>query len=409
MPGLYFRDPQILERLHRGPLGGHIDAFAAFLTERRYKRSTGRGHLALVSKLSHWLERRHLAAGDLDLEMIDEFLKGQRRHVRRRSRTILGALVQQLRDAGVMPPTTAASETPVDQLESAFARHLTHERGLSPLTLAYYLPIAGRFLAEKFPATEIRLDAIGAEDVIGFVVRHARDLSPGRAKLMVTVLRAFLRFLRQRGDICVDLAACVPTVADWRLTSVPKSMEPGQVDCLLRHCDRQTSVGRRDYAILLLLARLGLRAREVVDLTLDDVNWAAGEISVHGKGARHHRLPLPRDVGAALVDYLRHGRPHGATRKLFVTTRAPRRGFSSSVAVSTIVRRALDRANLRPPRRGAHLLRHTLATHMLRQGATLAEIGKILRHRHPDTTSIYAKVDLSRLQQLALPWPGGGA
>ena len=165
----------------------------------------------------------------------------------------------------------------------------------------------------------------------------------------------------------------------------------------------------RDYAILLLLARLGLRGGEVVTLTLDDLHWEAGEITIRGKGGRHHRLPLPQDVGEALVTYLREGRPHCSTRRVFLRARAPRRGFSSSVAIADIVRRALERAGLHPPRKGAHLLRHTLATQMLRKGASLAEIGEVLRHQHPDTTAIYAKVDLQALRALAQPWPGGEA
>lgn len=226
---------------------------------------------------------------------------------------------------------------------------------------------------------------------------------------MVTVLRSFFRFLYQRGHITSDLASAVPSVANWRLSQIPKSLRPDQVERLLASCDRQTPIGRRDYAILLLLARLGLRAGEVVALTLEDLDWETGVFTVHGKGNRREQLPLPEDVGEALVDYLRHSRPPCSSRRVFIRQRAPRQGFSSSAAIDDVVRRALARAGLNPPFKGAHLLRHSLATRMLGSGASLAEIGDILRHCCPETTQIYAKVDLSALRALAPPWPGGAS
>ena len=226
---------------------------------------------------------------------------------------------------------------------------------------------------------------------------------------MLTALRAFFRFLRLRGETTVDLASSVLSVADWRRARVPQWIPAAQVKQILRHCDQQTVVGQRDYTIVLLLARLGLRAGEVVGMTLDDIDWDAGDLVVRGKGGRQERMPLPRDVGKALATYVRHGRPACASRRVFICAKAPRQGFTSSVAVCTIVRRALMRAGLHPPSQGAHLLRHSLATEMLRRGASLAEIGEILRHRHPDTTAIYAKVDFKALRAIAPPWPGAAA
>jgi integrase len=184
-------------------------------------------------------------------------------------------------------------------------------------------------------------------------------------------------------------------------------MKAEDVDYLLQSCDRCTPKGQRDYAILLLLARLGLRAGEVAALTLDDLDWEAGELLIRGKGARQDRLPLPIEVGEALVIYLRDSRPPSVTRQVFIRMRAPRRGFRGPHAISTIVRRALIRAGLNPTLKGAHLLRHSLATRLLQNGASLTEIGELLRHQHPETTQIYAKVDQMALTQLALPWPGG--
>jgi len=197
----------------------------------------------------------------------------------------------------------------------------------------------------------------------------------------------------------------VPRVADWRLATLPKSITSDQVERLLEACDRRNAVGRRDYAILLMLARLGLRAGEIVAMDLEDLDWDTGELVVRGKGGRRDRLPLPRDVGAAVAAYLRLGRPTCSTRRVFIRMRAPLRGFANSIAICTIVERALTRAELDPPRKGAHLLRHTLACTMLRGGASLAEIGEILRHRSPDTTAIYAKVDVTALRALAPAWP----
>ncbi len=223
-----------------------------------------------------------------------------------------------------------------------------------------------------------------------------------------TVFRSFFRFLLQKGELQVDLAASVLTVADWRLSTVPKYLTPEEVERVLNACDRRMATGRRDYAILLLLARLGLRAGEVVALQLEDINWRAGEILVRGKGLLHERMPLPSDVGQALTSYLRRGRPACQTRRVFVRMRAPRRGFANPATLSGIVRRALARADLHPPSRGAHLLRHSLATSMLGSGATMRELAEILRHRAINSTEIYAKVDFQGLRSLAHPWPMGG-
>ena len=226
---------------------------------------------------------------------------------------------------------------------------------------------------------------------------------------MTTAFRSFFRFLFQKGELQTNLAASVPTVASWRLSTVPKYLVPKEVKRVLKACNRRKAIGRRDYAILLLLARLGLRAGEVVALQLEDVNWRAGEILVRGKGLLHEQMPLPPDVGQALASYVRRDRPPCQTRRVFLCMKAPRRGFAHPSTLSTIVRRALARADLHPPLKGAHLLRHSLATSMLRSGAKMGEIAEILRHRALNSTEIYAKVDFEGLRSLAHPWPMGGA
>jgi integrase/recombinase XerD len=242
-----------------------------------------------------------------------------------------------------------------------------------------------------------------------FVLGHARTMSPRYAQGMVSALRSICRFLRQRGAIDHDLAAAMPSVSDWRLATIPKYLNPEEVERVLETCDRQTAVGRRDYAILLLLARLGLRAGEIIALELDDIHWRAGEILVRSsKRLPQDQLPLVAELGDALATYLRRDRPPHITRHVFLCTRAPRRGFANPSTVSAIVRRALARAGLSPMLKGAHLFRHSLATRMLRHGASLPEIGVVLRHRTVQTTEIYAKVDLDGLRALAQPWPETG-
>jgi site-specific recombinase XerD len=289
-----------------------------------------------------------------------------------------------------------------------FQRYLLQERGLSQSTLHNYVPVIEQFLSERFHNRAPNFGMLRAPDVTGFVVRQARRLSPVRAKLMVTALRSFFRYLRHRGAISTDLAGCVPTVPNWSLSTLPRYLPAGDVERILECCDRKTSVGRRNHAILLLLARLGVRAGEVVGLSLDDIDWSTGQITIRGKGGRSAQLPLPADVGAALAAYLRHDRPRSTTRRVFLRHRAPLVGFANSSTISSLVRRALKHAGVESAHTGAHVLRHSLATSLLRQGGSLDEIGELLRHQSPNTTAIYAKVDVTALHTLALPWPGGG-
>lgn len=354
-----------------------------------------------------------MAVEDLDRKHLEDF-QSAREPQRRRSND--GAtsrqLLDMLRSSGRVPfPRPAApGDDPIERIAHSYERFLLDERGVKPTTVKNYLPTVRAFLVGRFGTQGIALDSLSAQDANRFVVREAQRLSVTRSKLVVTVLRSFLRHLHQRGEIPVDLAAAIPPVMNWRRVGLPKALAPEQVEAILSGCDRSTVSGRRDYAILLLLARLGLRGGEAVALTLDDFDWDEGIVTVPGKGQRREPLPLPCEVGEALEDYLRHGRPPGcSTRRLFVRVQAPHRGFASTSAIVCIVRRALARAQLDPPFKGAHLLRHSLATSMLRHGASLEDIGQILRHRHPETTQIYAKTDLEALSAVAQPWPGGAA
>ncbi len=294
--------------------------------------------------------------------------------------------------------------TPVSPIEQEFASYLATEQGLVQATVAREVAEVHRFLVHKFGRRPIVPGKIRAPDVAGFISHRAEHLSLNSARQATVALRAFFRFLRLRGDITTDLAGAVPAVARWRLAGLPKFIPASEVRKIIRQCDQSTIYGIRDYALILLVARLGLRSGEVAALTLDDINWDAGEILIRGKGLRRDQLPLPHDVGRALAMYLKRGRPASSSRKVFVTFRRPVRGIERE-GVYCIIARAIDRAKLDTPTRGAHLLRHSLATDLLRRGAPMAEIAELLRHRHTETTALYAKVDVKALRALALPWP----
>lgn len=403
-------------RLHsdfEGPLAPYADAFAEQLREQGYALWTVEDKLHVVAELSHWLKEHQLPVGALDEKRTCAFLQEFRRHERRTRHgdpTTLHGLLKQLSDGGVIPgPTATAEEGAHAGIVREFSCYLTQERGLAVATVDNYVAAVERFLTTRFGEGPVDLAALQAHDLTAFILAQAHRLAPKSVQLMVTALRSFLRFLYQHGQIAADLMGVVPTVADWRLAQVPKYLQPEQVELLLKSCDQRTAVGQRDYSILLLLARLGLRAGEVVHLRLKDFDWTEGLVTVCGKGERWRQLPLPVDVGEAVASYLRRERPPCSSPRVFVRMRAPFTGFASSAAIDCIVVRALARAGLTPPSKGAHLLRHSLATKMLRSGATLAEIGQLLGHHLPQTTEIYAKVDERALGDLAQPWPGGVA
>jgi site-specific recombinase XerD len=321
----------------------------------------------------------------------------------------LSHLIDFLRREGVLPAEkiSAPHLTPAERCAQAYEQYLREVRALARATIVNYLPFIRDFLKDCFGDGRVTLSRLGAGDVVRFVQRQVPRLHLKRAKLMTSALRSFLRYLRFRGDITLDLVAAVPVVANWSMTSIPRAIAADQVRHLLASIDRGTEMGRRDYAILLLLARLGLRSGEVASLELDDLDWNAGQLSVHGKSGRRNELPLPTEVGKAIAAYLRRGRPVSASRHVFLRAKAPIRGFRGASGVGSIVCHSLQRAGINAPTRGAHQFRHGLASEMLRQGASLGEIGELLGHRHPQTTKIYTKVDLKALRTLALPWPGG--
>lgn len=391
------------------PLVAELRRFTTALIEQGYTDETVQSKLQLLTNFGQWLRRRNLAVTALDERLVNAFLKRKHRVHKGDSKT-LQQFLDHLRRHKVVPDRNLACDrSPLGDALNRYETYLRTERGLVADTIRRYLPFVHKFLLESFRGRSFVLKTVEASDVSDFVLRHGHSMAVRTAQLMTTAFRSFLQFLFQKGELQTDLAASVPTVADWRLSTVPKYLTSEEVERVLKACDCRTATGRRDYTILLLLARLGLRAGEVVALQLEDINWRAGEILVRGKGLLHDWMPLPADVGEALASYMRRDRPPCPTRRVFVCTKAPRRGFAGPSTLTTIVHRALLRANLHPDFKGAHLFRHSLATSMLRSGATMEEIGEVLRHRAPNTTEIYAKVDFDGLRSLAHSWPIGGA
>jgi site-specific recombinase XerD len=407
---------QVVERLWvllhepEGPLVPYLDSFTSSLDEQGFKRRIIHRQIRVAANFSKWLQAEEVTAQDVTDEHARRFFAGSARQqsLRRGEFATLRRLMDLLGELGVIRPLPEHNEpTPIQHAVGTFAAYLREERALSDKTLIQYCPFIERFLSARFGQGPVEFAALRAGDVIGFVTQQATHLSPARAKAVTKALRSYFRYLRQCGAIQLDLAAAVPTVPNWSLTGIPRAITPDHLHAVFAHCPRDTPVGRRDYAILLLLARLGLRSGEIVALTLDSIDWEAGSIAVAGKGNQAASLPLPVEVGEAIADYLRYGRPESSSRALFLRVCAPIRGLGAQQTVGTIVGAAIKRAGIETPHRGTHQFRHALAADLLRHGATLSEIGSVLRHRHAKTTNLYAKVDFAALRPLSLPWPGG--
>lgn len=403
---MYVRDP--LRVVVTGPLAAYAAGFCAELERQGYAPQPASELAQLMAHVSRWLDGQDLMPGELTEEVAGRFLADRRGKYRKfRTRRGLGPVLTHLRQIGVVPspePVVQDTSPDVAWLMEEYRRFLINERGLAEVSIRRYLPAVRVFLAGLPGPVEAGLGRLSAAQVSRFVIDQAGLRSVPDAKSMVTALRSLLRFLFVTGRIDRELAAAVPTVANRKLATLPGRLRAGEGGLLLGSCDRDTEAGRRDFAILTVLARLGLRACEAAAMQLRDIDWRAGELTVHGKGGLDDRLPLPADVGEALVDYLLHGRPAGTATSVFLTVRAPRRGMAAD-GIRGVVARACRRAGI--PRVGAHRLRHTVASDLLGAGSALPEIGQVLRHRSQLSTAAYAKIDRSRLGELARPWPGG--
>jgi site-specific recombinase XerD len=389
----------------------HIATFAESLTAQGYSNAAINSKIALLRKLDQWLRCHRMATETFDEARVEQFLRFRRSrgYIRSRNSSTLRLFLKHLREAEVIPHSASGKHNPLQQLETKLAQYLVEERGLARATVEQYLIETRRFLSDRFGTGPICFRELRVQDVTEFIVARAAVVSASTAKHAVTALRTLLRFLYQRGDIAMNLMASVPTVPNWSLAVLPKYLSSDEVELVLQTCKGDGAEERRDRAILLLLARLGLRAGEIAQMTLDDINWDTGQLMIRGKGGRRDQMPISLEVGQALTTYLRHSRPPCSSRHVFIRSRAPRRGFTGGDAIGRVVRVALKRVGLNPPLKGAHVLRHSLATRLLRSGASLPEIGQVLRHELPKTTAIYAKVDLATLRALAQAWPGGKA
>lgn len=390
-----------------GPLAPFADGYRSELSRLGFTANSVVTHVVLMGQLSSWMTKDAVAVNELTPARVEDFLESRRAGGQRRVPTgrVLDRLLLHLRSVGELGPVPANPATPLDVLLGRYEQHLVDDRGLAQSTVDGHVGVARRFLSERMSVTgdETGVAGLCGNVVSGFLLRECERLSVGSAKNRVTELRSLLRFLRLEGLVVTDLAAAVPPVAGWRDTRLPSSSAGVDVSALAASCDLSRPVGLRDHAILLLLARLGLRSCEVVSLELGDFEWRLGLLRVRGKGGGEAHLPLPTDVGAAVAAYLRDGRPRSESRTVFLSLLAPVRALRAC-SVGHVVARACERTS--QSRVGPHRLRHALAVEMMRRGAALPEIGQVLRHRDLATTATYAKVDLVALRSVALPWPG---
>jgi len=402
------------------PLGTdhHVEAYLERLRATGYAQKTLNDRRRVAASFAEWLRRKKLSVGEAAESHVAAFLRrtGLRRSKTRlpSERAALRGLISHLQGAvGTGSLIPGSTETPHAALENRYVDYLRNERGLAERSVQVYLPQVREFLrAWEAAMGLLSPPALEAQFVRNFLLDRvrSRDRAFESVRLLAAALRSLLHFLFLRGETTQDLAVAVPTVRRWSLARVPSFLSPEEVEQVLATTDRTTEHGRRDYAVLLLLARLGLRAGEVTALEIGDIHWRTAEIVVRGKGREFARLPLLADVGEALALHLQGNRRFSTSRRVFLRQTGPSIGFTGPSAVSCVVRAALIKAGLRSSRRGAaHLLRHSLATRMIRQGASLAQISEVLRHRSLVTTQIYTKVDFETLRGVARAWPGAGS
>lgn len=398
--------PRPRERASAFPdsLDRHVATFCKALAIAGYAATARQRKRSLVARFIVWIRHRRIAPARLDERALGTYLKRGARRPCEHERAALRQFLEHLRGAGVAPRRRIRAPSATDVLVERYLGHLRSTRGLSDRSIDVYAPSARTFVAAlRLPE---QIAALGASAVRTYLLDRSRDRSIAFVKRLAASLRSFLRFLFLDGAIAIDLSTAVPPVRRWSFATVPPFLAPEEVERVLATTDRSTTRGRRAFAILLLLARLGLRAGEIVALELDDVHWDVGEIVIRGKGRVHDRLPLPTDVGAAMASYLCDARGRSTSRRVFLRLHAPRGGLSNPTAVCVVAREALRRADVRRAGRvAAHVFRHSLATRMIRRGASLGEISQVLRHRSIATTQHYAKVEFEALRGVARPWP----
>lgn len=403
-----FKSPAAVQRLRSGILGSCVDPFVTRLAELGYTPWACHAQVVLVADLGRWMAHRRLRVEDLNEAHVSKYVAQRGRQADRRRLACLHFL-DYLRWQEVIPPHCELPDTsPVTLCCRSFAEHLSTQRGLCLGSVNLYVAAVRDFLGWCFDTGTIQVGTLESTHITQYLLARSQIRAPRSMGTLCTALRHFLRYLFAQGLISADLSPAVLAVPAARMSHLPRHLSAADVDKLLATCNRATATGRRDYAILLLLARLGLRAGEVAQLELEDIRWRAAEIVVRGKGNIIDRLPLLPDVGEALALYIRQHRPATESRRVFLRCWPPIGALRGREAISSVVRTAVGRAGLDPPSRGAHLLRHSLGTRLIREGASMAEISQVLRHHAPGSTEIYAKVDFEALRSLSQPWPGAG-
>jgi integrase/recombinase XerD len=406
----FFRSPLTLERYRSGLVGPHLDSFTEWLNDRGYQRISIRRHVREVVHFATWAKTAGIPVEGLKQAALDRLhiFLDHREPLRPRNGgdqhlcQSAGIFVRFFEATGVVCglAPSAATPSPAERVWTEFTEWMRAQRGTMSSTLGgYRRPISA--LLQNLGTDP---SAFTAEGLRHFLLQQVKQSSQEQSKNLATALRMFLRFLITRGDCPVGLDCAIPTVARWRLAALPKYLPAHDVERLIQSCDPASMLGARDRAILLLIARLGLRAGDVSALRFGDLHWSEAALVVSGKNRREVRLPLPQDVGDAILRYLHHCRPRVLSERVFITAVAPYVPISRQ-GVGRSVRRTLRRTGISAPTEGAHLLRHSAATNLLREGASLSAIGALLRHASIETTTVYAKVDVGMLGEITMPWP----
>ena len=403
----FFQRKWVIDRLHKGPLGIYIDSYADRLIAEGHCYQSGGRCLRVVGDFSAWMANERTGMNDLNEETVLRYerFRAKHRHPFLSDHAALVRMLSVLREIGAIEAATPNVLGTLEQIEHDFEQYLIQNRELAQASIIRHRTPLRKFLREYCSAGISSFSTLTGKDVTRFLVQRAHDQSPSSARNLCWTLRSFFRYLLHEGHTTRDLSSAVPSIRSWRDAALPDRLSKEQIQTVLDCCDKSSVAGLRDYAVLVLLSRLGLRANECVLLMLDDIDWHSRRLMIRGKGGVLAYLPLISDVGVALAEYLQHARPVTDSRYLFVRVLAPHSGFSASAAISRIATSALVRAGLPLRYSGAHIFRHSLATNMLGAGASLSEIGQVLRHKNQDTTRLYAKVDIDALSSLALPWP----
>jgi len=406
-----YNSQSTIYQLRNGALGNYIDDFTSYFLNQGYSPRQAVSRLGIISKLNVWLSNQRIPLNRFSDEQINRFIIYRKTMIsnfyRRGDGKLLSLFITFLRNEGVIPQkeTQVSERQDIEIFIQQYANFLKDEKGLSDVTIKRNCCIIDKFLLTRFDKQVLCFNQLKQKDLLNYIIQCHQHYSTKTMQVIISGLRSMLQYLVMTGEIKQGLAQGIPSIACSRAAHLPDFLTHTEVKQLLTSCNRQTAVGSRNYAILLLLIRLGLRASEVINLSLDDIDWHYGVVQIDGKGGKQRTLPLPKDNGEALVDYLKNWRPSCAYRQLFIRNRAPLQPLHNASNISSIVRRALIKSRLSPKIYGAHLLRYTAATESLSQGATLHEIADLLGHSSEDTTALYIKIDVTRLKELALPWP----